>query len=338
MRDFTVPGVFRYARGVAPRPARLLPVLIVVLTVVWGCASRAPAPQRERVVLKTASFTRYYAIQGMTTRAIFAEIEKNGLVDSKAHRAVGLTSADWNMDWKGLERQPGICDPRMMTITLDLIVTLPQHKRSNDLPADIAANWRRFAAGVATHEQRHVDIYLSSAMRVRSRMEAILARTASCAELEKAIRGLWTSQQAEIEKAQDQFHAEEEAKSQDDRKPLQAQIDLNQNRLAALGAELKTVDQTLDTLKSKSDATQAELKAVQAEMSKAGTSPAGCAQSGLSRRIQGLCQQYTVLVAAYNTLVEQHNGAVARRNSVVDEHNRVVTITNTLVDALNWTR
>lgn len=322
----------------ARRPVRLLAVLLVVLTVLWGCASRSPAPQRDRVVLKTASVTRYYAIQGLTTRAIFTEIEKNGLIDSKAHRAVGLTSADWNMDWKGLERQRGICDPRMMTITLDLVVTLPQHKRSNDLPPDLAANWRRFAAGVATHEQRHVDIYLSGAKRVKSRMEAILARTASCAEHEKAIRGLWTGQQAEIEKAQEQFHAEEEAKSQDDRKPLQAQIDLNQNRLAALSAELKTVDQTLDTLRRKSEATQSEVKTIQAEMSKAGTSPPSCAQTGLTRRIQGLCQQHIALVATYNSLVEQHNSAVTRRNSVVDEHNRVVTTTNTLVEALNWTR
>ena len=274
-------------------------------------------------MLRTTSFTRYYAIQGLTTRAIFADIEKNALIDSKAHLAVGLTSADWNMDWKGLERQRGICDPRMMTITLDLVVTLPQHKRSNDLPPDLAANWRRFAAGVATHEQRHVDIYLSGARRVKSRMETIMARTASCAE---------------IEKAQDQFHADEEAKSQDDRKPLQAQIDLNQNRLTALSAELKTVDQTLDTLRRKSEATQSELKTIQAEMTKVGTSPPSCAQSGLTRRIQGLCQQHVALVATYNALVEQHNSAVTRRNGVVDEHNRVVTTTNTLVEALNWTR
>lgn len=322
----------------ARRPVRLLAFLLVALSVLWGCASRAPAPQRERVVLKTSSFTRYYAIQGLTTRAIFAEIEKNGLIDSKAHRAVGLTSADWNMDWKGLEKQRGICDPRLMTITLDLVITLPQHKRSNELSPDLASNWRRFASGVATHEQRHVDIYLSGARRVKSRMETILARTASCAELERAIRGLWTGQQAEIEKAQDQFHAEEEAKSQDDRKPLQAQIEINQNRLTALSAELKTVDQTLDTLRRKSEATQAEIKTVVAEMSKVGTSPPSCAQSGLPRRIHGLCQQHVALVAAYNALVEQHNSAVTRRNTVVDEHNRVVTTTNTLVEALNWTR
>ena len=322
----------------ARRSVRLLPVFLVALTVLWGCASRAPAPQRERVVLKTSSFTRYYAIQGLTTRAIFAEIEKNGLIDSKAHRAVGLTSADWNMDWKGLEKQRGICDPRLMTITLDLVVTLPQHKRSNELSPDLASSWRRFASGIATHEQRHVDIYLSGAKRVKSRMETILARTASCADLEKAIRGLWTGQQAEIEKAQDQFHAEEEAKSQDDRKPLQAQIEINQNRLTALSAELKTVDQTLDTLRRKSEATQAEIKTVVAEMSKVGTSPPSCAQSGLPRRIHGLCQQHVALVAAYNALVEQHNSAVTRRNTVVDEHNRVVTTTNTLVEALNWTR
>jgi predicted secreted Zn-dependent protease len=322
----------------ARRQARCVPLLIFALAVLWGCAGRAPTTPLEQVLLKTSSSTRYYAVRGMTTGAIFDEIDRNGLVDTKAHRAVGLTSANWNMDWKALEAGRSLCDSRSMTITLDLVVTLPQHKQPNDLPPDIAANWRRFTAGVAAHEQRHVDIYLSGANRMKSRMEALLAKPASCSKLETVIRGLWASQQAEIEKAQDQFHAEEDAKSRNDRKPLQAQIDVNQARLAAIDAEMKGIERSLEALERRRDTTQAELKAVQAEMGKSGASPSSCSQAGPSRRIQGLCQQYNGLVASYNTVVEQHNGAVLRRNTLVEEHNRIVATTNTLIEALNWTR
>jgi len=316
----------------------LLPIFAILA--LWGCAGVAPTPtpQRERVTLKTSSSTRYYPVRGTTTLAIFDDIDRSGLFDSKAHRAVGLTSADWNMDWQGRETRPGLCGASSVAITLTLVVTLPQHKRLNDLSPDITASWGRFAAGVAAHEQRHVDIYLAGARRVRTLMETTLARPASCAELGSKIRGLWASQQADIERAQDQFHIEDEARRRDDRKPLQAQIDINQARLSALSAEMRTLDQNLAALKRRYDTTQGELNAIQAEMGKSGASPPSCSQSGVTRRIQALCQQYTARVAAYNALVEQHNGIVSRRGHLADEHDRVVATTNTLIEALNWTR
>jgi len=119
---------------------------------------------------------------------------------------------------------------------------------------------------------------------------------------------------------------------------LQAQIDINQARLSALTAEMRTLDQSLAVLKRRHDTTQAELNAIQAEMGKAGASPPSCSQPDVTRRIQALCQQYNGRVAAYNALVEQHNGIVSRRGQLADEHDRVVATTNTLIEALNWTR
>jgi len=320
------------------RVAVCLPLPLVVLIVLSGCAGRSSGPERERVTLKTTSATRYYAIRGTTTTAIFDEIDHNGLLDTKSRRAVGLTSADWNMDWKGLESDRGVCRPESMTITLTLVVTLPQHARSNDLPRDINSNWRRFAASVAAHEQHHVDIYLAGARRIKSRMESVLTKTTSCAELGKTIRTVWIGEQADIEKAQDQFHVEDDAKSRDDRKPLQAQIDSNQARLSVIDAEIKGLDQTLAAIKRRHAATQTELGAIKAEMAKSGAAPPSCSQSGVARRFQALCQQYSGLVTAYNALVEQHNGVVSRREILTEEHNRIVATTNTLIEVLNWTR
>ncbi len=97
---------------------RFLPLPIFAILALWGCAGVAPAPtpQRERVLLKTSSSTRYYPVRGTTTLAIFDDIDRNGLFDSRAHRAVGLTSADWNMDWQGRETRPGLCGPSSVSI------------------------------------------------------------------------------------------------------------------------------------------------------------------------------------------------------------------------------
>src|SRR3989475_6439740 len=84
-------------------------------------------------MLKTSSSTRYYSVRGTTTGAIFDDIEKNGLFDTKARRAIGLTSGEWSIDWRGIETRPALCSPESMTITLKLVVTLPQHDQLNDL-------------------------------------------------------------------------------------------------------------------------------------------------------------------------------------------------------------
>jgi predicted secreted Zn-dependent protease len=322
----------------AHRRTRFLPLPVFVLSVFWGCAGLLPTPQREWVILKTSSSTQYYAVRGTTTDAIFLDIERNGLFDTMARRAVGLTSAEWSIDWKGIETHPSFCSPESMTIALGLVVTLPQHDHLSDLSQEIRTNWQRFTARISAHEKRHVDIYLNGAKTMKTRMEAIRAKSISCPELENAIRSIWASQKNETERAQDEFHREDAAKIQNDRKPLLVQIDINQTRLTAINSEIRSLDRTLDDLKRRRDTTQAEMDAVKTEMAKSGVSPPNCSQSRLTSRIQALCQQYNALIAAYNALVEQSNGAVSRRNSLADEHNRVVAVINGFIEDLNWTR
>jgi seryl-tRNA synthetase len=137
---------------------------------------------------------------------------------------------------------------------------------------------------------------------------------------------------------QDEFHIEAEAKTQNDRKPLQVQIDANERRLTAINSELQGVDQTLDNLKRQRNTTHARIDAVKAEMAKSGVSLPKCSQSPLTTSIQALCQRYNALAAADNALTDEYNGTASRRNNLADEHNRVVVVTNNLIEALNWTR
>ena len=278
---------------------RFLPLPVFVLIVLWGCAGLPPTPPRELVILKTNSSTQYYSVRGSTTEAIFDAIERNGLFDSKARRAVGVTAAEQHIDWKGMETHPALCSSEPMTLTLNILITLPRHERPTDLSQDIMTSWQRFAARVAAHEQRHVDIYLDGAKRLKTRMEALLTTTSSCYELKNMIRSISASQQAETEKAQDDFHLEDEAKIRDGRKPLQVQIDINQTRLTAIDSEMRGLDQTLDDLKRQRDTTHAAIDAVQAEMAKSGASLASCSQSRQTSEIQALCQRYNGLVAAH---------------------------------------
>lgn len=299
--------------------ARFLRLPIFLLFMLSGCAGLPITSQRETVILKTSSSTQYYSVRGTTTGAIFDDIEKNGLFDNEARRAVGVTAAEWSLDWRGIETRPALCDPEPLTITLKLVMTLPRHDHPNDLAPDTMTKWQRFAARVAAHEQRHVDIYLDGAKMMKTRMEAMLTKTSSCAELETTLRSVLASQMAHTERAQNEFHLEDAARIRNDQNPLRVQIELNQTRLTNINSEISGLDQTVDGLTRQRDKTHAAIDAVKAQMAQSGASLASCSQPRQTSGIQALCRQYNGLAGAYSTLLDQHNRTVFRRNNLVDE-------------------
>ena len=277
-------------------------------------------------------------VRGGTSRAIVDAIDGNGLSDGKGRPAVGLTSGHWNLDWSGRQDGSGFCSAASMTITLELVVTLPRLDQPDGLSPDVEARWQRFAARVGAHEQRHVDIYLEGAKRMKTRMEAALARPSSCAALQTTIRSIWASQQAETEDSQERFHLEDDARIQTDRSPLQAQIDTNTARLTAIESEAREADLALDDLARQISATRGRIDVVETEMAQSAGAPFTCSQPRPTPRLHALCQQHDSLVTAHHALVERHNGLVQRRRALGDEHTRTLAVTNDLIEVLNWTR
>ena len=317
-------------------PHALSPLLVLAL-VLAGCAGLQPAA-KEWVTLRTSTSTQSYVVRGATSRAIFDSIDGNGLSDNNGRRAVGLTSGHWSFDWSGFQAGGGFCNAAPMTITLTLVVTLPTLDQPDGLSPDIETRWQRFAARVTAHEQQHVDIYLEGAKTMKTLMEATLATPSSCATLQTTIRSIWDRQQAEVEASQEQFHLEDEARSQADRTPLQAQIAANQAGLTAIESEARETDLALEDLARQISATRARGDIVEVEMAQSAGAPFNCSQSRSTPHLHALCQQYDRLVMAHNALVERHNGLAERKRTLQREHNQTIAITNDLIDVLNWTR
>ena len=324
------------ARRRTRQPYTVLALLVLPL-VAAGCAGLRPAAT-EWVTLRTSTSTRHYVVHGATSRAIFNAIDANGLSDSSGRRAVGVTAGHWNLDWIGRHDGSGFCNAPSVTITLELVVTLPRLERPDGLSPDIEARWRRFAARVAEHEQRHVDIYVEGAKRMKTRMEAALAKPSACAALETTIRSIWASQQAETEESQERFHLEDDRKLQTDRTPLQAQIDTHRARLTAIESEAREADRALDELAREISATRGRIDVVEIEMTQLAGAPFSCSQSRPTPRLHALCHQYDSLVTAHHAVVGRHNGVVQRKRALREEHIRTIAVTNDLIEVLNWTR
>jgi predicted secreted Zn-dependent protease len=258
-----------------------------------ACSSPPPAPPRQPVGVETSVSTRYYPVHGTTAAAIFAAIDASGLVETSGRRAVGVTSAEWKLTSGDVDLRAVPCVFPSLTVTLQLFVMLPRHETPDVLPGDLRGRWERFVARVAAHEQRHVDIYLEGAQAMKTRLEA--TRTAvSCADLEKAIDTVWRAQQADIERAQAEFHAGDETTARSERESLHARLDETRARLEPMEAEIRRLDTELAELRRQVDAGRADLVA-----------------------------QHNALNGQRRALGEEHDRLVADANGLIDDLNWV---------------
>jgi predicted secreted Zn-dependent protease len=256
-----------------------------------ACSSPPPAPSQQPVVVETSVSTTYYSVRGTTTAAIFTAIDGNGLVETSGQRAVGMTSVDWKLTSGDVDARAVPCVFPSLTVRLQVKVTLPRHETPDDLSADLRDRWERFVARVAAHEQRHVDIYMEGAKAMKERLEA--SRTAvSCADVEKAIDEAWRAEQAEIERAQKEFHTSDETTARSERDALQARLDGTRAQLDPVDAEIRRLDAEIVELRRQADAGRADVVA-----------------------------QHNALAGRRRTLAEEHNRLVADANGLIDALN-----------------
>jgi predicted secreted Zn-dependent protease len=261
--------------------------------ILTACSSPPPAPARQPAVVETNVSTTYYLVRGETTAAIFAAIDANGLAATSGQRAVGMTSADWKLTSGDVNAGAVPCVFPSLTIVLHLAVMLPRHETPDAMPADLRDRWERFVTRVAAHEQRHVDIYLEGAKAMKARLEAL--RTAvSCADLEKAVDAEWRAQQADIERAQTEFHAADETTARSEREGVQARLDGTRARIEPVEAEIRRLDTELGELRRQVDGGRADLVAQHDAL-------AG------QRRVLG--EEYSRLAADVNSLIDALNWA-----------------------------
>jgi predicted secreted Zn-dependent protease len=285
----------------------------------------------------TSTANQTYAVYGATTEEILAYIGSYGPLDDQGQRATGLTETNWTLTWDNNHDQRA-CAIVSMTIKLDIKVTLPALDRPERLPADLRASWTGFAAAIAAHEQRHVDIALGGASNLKDTMASI-AGSSSCAALESEVNTAWSAEQARTATAQNQFHAQDQARVGAVRDPIKAQIDGNRARIESLKTTIATLDGSLrelsaqmDTLSNNVSSLKSQLASIDAQYPNPPLPP------GVSQQYDSLRQQYNALVPAYNALVDNYNSTLTRRNAAADESESLRIATNNLVDKFNWTR
>jgi predicted secreted Zn-dependent protease len=325
------------------RLCRLL-LMTAVFSALIACKGRTDAPvvpedipvPQERIVLQTKTATNFYPVRGTSSETIFDHIKRNGPVDDAGQRGIGLTEVRWSYEWKGASTREG-CGISNLTLGLDITVTLPKHEAPETLSASVLKQWDRVAAEVATHEQRHVDIYLAGAESMKVKMGAIGPRPA-CDLLERDIVSLWTEEQKAIDSAQERFHNDEDSRLAAQRAPLQSKIDANRTRLNSLIGQIRVLDGQIVSIGSELKTLEAQLASIKSQMESLELAYGNSMPPPIAGRHEGLRLQYNSLASRYNTGADERDASLTRRNRLVTEYDQLVGDTNELVDTLNWTR
>jgi predicted secreted Zn-dependent protease len=303
-------------------------------------SSAVPSPSPaagDRIKVASTTSTTLYTVEGSTADQIFAYMEAYGPVDDRGGRGTGVTLYKSQLIWD-TNRDPRSCAIASMTIKVDVQVMLPNLDNPGRLPAIIQSYWKKFADGVAAHEQRHVDIYLKGAETMRQKMAA-LPPAAGCSLLESAVYDVWTSQQALTDQEQDRFHQDERARIEAARAPLKQQVDANKSRLDSLNSQIAGIDAGLATLAAQADSLRRLLDSLKSQIQALDDRYAGASMPpDILRQYQSLTSQYSNLVPGYNALIDQYNGLVGQRNALTTQYEDLRAQTAALVEQYAWSQ
>jgi predicted secreted Zn-dependent protease len=223
----------------SPRP--FLSVLTLALAL--GACGTTFQTVFDPVVLKVERSTKYYDVRGASSTEIFDYLAEHSETDARGRRLAGSTASSTHLQWSALPGNTS-CYLQRLTILLNLVVTLPRHEYPDGLRDEARANWDRLVKRIAEHEQRHVDIELEFARKLQSQIRA-LPTASNCSELSLAINALSTGIRAESGRAHRQFHIEDAARREAERRPIRALIDADRAELALVESEIWGLDRIL---------------------------------------------------------------------------------------------
>lgn len=289
--------------------------------------------------LNTSLETVYYSVQGFTTREIFDSVESDGpelegLGDGKF--ASGLTEDQSSFKWEFLEYSSH-CNLDIVEISVNLVVTLPEHAAPEGLSPEQAARWQTFAEEVAIHEQRHVDIHLERMASFKSTIETFSRRFSDCDALDSKIELAWEAERALDEQQQEEFHQSEEQRIERITRPTRNQIDLNEEEMLRIQSLLDTGSQEVRRLRSDIAIIEGQARPFMEAMEAIqGQYPLLNLPPVVFEEFQDLLNEWNTLNDQRNVIVDEINQRVQLRNEYVEAINLLAEETNLLLEEIAW--
>lgn len=129
---------------------------------------------------------QYYTLEEPTLSEVISRLNSTRLQGESGPLSQGLT--DW---WIQPEWRPGVaggrCRVTALTLSVRVVVTLPEWRHARRAPAQERMRWGRIEAAIRDHEYTHRDLTVEAAERLHARLSTLEAR--GCSALHRAFQG-----------------------------------------------------------------------------------------------------------------------------------------------------
>lgn len=149
------------------------------------CILNAASAAQARVIVTERS--AFYAVEGASSQAIIASLDKNAplvLKDGRRFYAKTARALTWSYDYKERSRSCAVAGVRVM---LDLVYTTPRWRPSRGAERALLRQWNAFEKAVRRHEKGHGAIAKKSARRLAREIKRTRTQP-TCAALDAAVR------------------------------------------------------------------------------------------------------------------------------------------------------
>ena len=160
------------------------------------------------IQITTNRSDKTFDVSGTTVEQIDASIEANGPV-VEGQTASGLTEYEFGLDGSYCTRS-GTCSIGPLSITADIVVTLPNLTTSSQIGPDLQSLWQRFAERIKVHENRHVTILEEGLAEIKRQLLTVTEQP-NCDSLDHEIDKVWLLGSSQVEQRQRAFHAADSA-------------------------------------------------------------------------------------------------------------------------------
>jgi predicted secreted Zn-dependent protease len=158
-------------------------------------------PQVEE--LKISRRSEPYPVSGRTVAELSRSMRAHASANWPDPQAVGMTVSSIPVAGRCQEYSDG-GGLRDATISLSLVVHLPDWQEREQAPAALRKSWDRFLTALTAHEEGHVEISIEHATKLRNELAA-LTPEASCQELTAKFQDRANAAQARMDRAQEDY-------------------------------------------------------------------------------------------------------------------------------------
>ncbi len=173
----------------------------------------ATSPQNceTSIEIATSRSDKTYDVTGTTLDEIANSLEASA-PQAEGGPAFGLTEYSYGLSGSFCVAGNNSCSLGDVTISANVIVTLPNLTTLEQLTSNLAQIWSDYAEKVAVHEGRHVRILEDGLAEIRRQL-LLIGEEPNCDALDHEIDKVWTFGGGQMEQRQRAFHAADAAGS-----------------------------------------------------------------------------------------------------------------------------